>query len=71
MPAPPDPLTDPYADVLVGDFADEYINQMKDEFAPIPASLGCPGTNMFCPSSPATRAHAAHFLVNIFGVPAP
>lgn len=60
---------DPYTDVLQADFAAGFIEQLKMEFAAIPEPLGC-DFGKFCPTSTATRAHLAHFLVHVFGVPA-
>ena len=66
---PPPPAVDPYTDVAAADFAAGFIDQLKTDFALIPEPLGC-DVGKFCPSGTATRAHLAHFLVHIFGVPA-
>jgi hypothetical protein len=65
---PPPPAVDPYTDVAAADFAAGFIDQLKTDFGLIPEPLGCE-VGKFCPSSTATRAHLAHFMVHIFGVP--
>jgi hypothetical protein len=58
-----------YTDVQVGDFAADFIEQLKTEFDAVPTTLGCTAGE-YCPSGAVTRAHLAHFLINVFGVPA-
>lgn len=66
--APPPATGAVYADVGATDFAADFIEQMKADFDLVPAPLGC-GTGIYCPSSATTRAHLAHFLVHLFGIP--
>lgn len=69
---PTDPVVNPFDDVLVGDFADEFIEELKIDLTNAGTTLGCNNmSNLFCPTSPATRAHAAHFLVYELGIPIP
>ena len=69
---PTDPVVNPFDDVLVGDFADEFNEELKIDLTNAGTTLGCNNmSNLFCPTSPATRAHAAHFLVYELGIPIP